>query len=657
MYETKFPTLLSPIRVGNVTFRNRIAASPIGTHEKRIETMTGSEFYAHKARGGASAVTIGETTVDREHGQPLPGFIPLDTPDCVPKLALLADSIKKHGALACVELMHTGQYSSYSFLQGNRVFGPVGGKVEGMLFSGPGMAAGMVADAATEEDIQHAIDMFANAAFNVMTAGFDMVSVYGCHGMLLSTFMSPIQNTRTDKWGGSLENRMRFAVEVCKAIRAKCGPGLAIEFRMSGDEAYPGGYTIEDGIEMAKVIQDYVDMIHVSTGIHENPSGFIAMCPSMFYDEMCNLKYAEAIKKNVRIPVAAVGMFNDPYEMEKVLAEGKVDIIELGRALIADPDLPKKVMAGKPEEIRKCLRCYTCYSSSAMTNQFSCAVNPEIGREYESKHEFTKVEPKKVLIAGGGIGGMQAALTAAKLGHKVILCEKADKLGGVLLCEEKVEFKYRMSEYLEYQANHVLSNPNIEVRLNTKVTKELAQEISPDAIISAMGSKSIVPSFIKGYDGKNIINAEDIYKNIDKAGNNVVILGGGLVGIELAIYLRKHGKNPTIIEMQPAPNFGGNIIHGAALTEQVMINDIKMALSTRAISVSEKGVTGMDAEGEKFFEADTVVNALGMRPCAEDVNEIRFCAPEFYAIGFSRNATTIAQATCEGHYAALNIGR
>lgn len=655
MTEQKYPYLFTPIKIGALTFRNRIAASPIGYESHRLSDYTAGDFYGNKARGGAAAVTIGQTTVDSEHGLAMDGFLPLDDPSCIRTLAVIADSIKKHGAIASLELIHPGRYAIASFERGNDIYSSVGGEVHGTMVAAN--AVGVVAKTATDEDIFRIVDKFALSAFHAMMAGFDMVTVHAAHGMFISQFMSPIENTRTDKWGGSLENRMRVAVEICKAIQEKCGPQFPIEFRMSGDESYPDGYSIKEGVEIAEYIQDYVDLIHVSTGMHEHPMGFTAMCPSMFQDEQCNLRFAAEIKKHVRIPVAAVGMFNDPADMEKAVADGCADIIELGRALMADPDLPRKARAGKSENIRKCLRCYTCYSSLATKSFYKCAVNPEIGREYESKYAYPKVERKKVLIAGGGIAGMQAALTASARGHEVILCEKNARLGGILLSEEKVEFKHRMVEYLAYQADHVMADKNIQVRLNTPATKPLAQELQPDVIISALGSKAVEPVFIKGYNGENIIQAEEVYKDISLAKDNVVVLGGGLVGIELAIYLAQHGRQVSVIEMLPAPNFGDNVVHAGALMGTVMQCGIHLALGTRALEVTETGIIGADTSGSKLFEADTVISALGLKPLTEEVDELRFCAPEFYEIGISNSITTIAKATCEGHYAALNIGR
>lgn len=655
MYQVKYPKLFTPIQIRGVTFRNRIASAPIGYDAHRIGDHNAGDFYGSKARGGAAAVTIGETTVDSEHGLPIDSFLALDRPECIAKLALAADAIKKHGAIASLELIHPGRYAIQSFEQGNDIYSAVGGEVHGSLFAAN--AVGVVAKAATDEEIQNIIDKFAVSAFHGMTAGFNMVTIHAAHGMLISQFMSPVENTRTDKWGGSLENRMRIAIEICKAIKAKCGPSFPIEFRMSGDESYPEGYSIKDGVEIAKIIQNYVDLIHVSTGIHEHPMGFMAMCPSMFHPEQCNLKYAAEIKKNVHIPVAAVGMFNDPDEMEKAIADGQADVIELGRALIADPDLPRKARANKTEDIRKCLRCYTCYSCLATNSLFKCAINPEVGREFESKHTFAQGARKNVLIVGGGIAGMQAALTAADQGHRVLLCEKSDRLGGAILCEEHVAFKHRIAEYLSYQAKHVLNHKNIEVRFHTTVDRAFAEKIAPDAIIAALGSKEIEPTFIKGYDGSNIIPPEEVYKDINKAAENIVIIGGGLVGVELAIYLAQNNRSVTVIEMNPTPNFGSNIVHAAALMGNVAQLGIRMVLGTQVVEVSANGVIGAQGKEQVLFEADTVIHALGRRALIEENAALRFCAPEFYEIGDGNGIGTIAKATCEGHYAALNIGR
>ena len=408
---------------------------------------------------------------------------------------------------------------------------------------------------------------------------------------------------------------------------------------------------------MAKIIDGHVDFIHCSVGNHEVEESFVVVHPSMFLEDACNLKYAREVKKHVKTPVVAVGAFSDPQMMEDTLAEGAVDAIAMARGLIADPDFPLKARQGKDIDINRCLRCYQCFSGLLDTRQFCCAINPVIGRELENKFDTTRYDRKKVLVAGGGIGGMQAALEAAKRGHEVLLVEKTGRLGGALLCEEKVSFKKNLDLYLSAQARRVMEHPGIEVRLNTEATKELAEEIAPDAIIAALGARPVIPSFIPGYDKANVAGAEEVYYNLSKAGKKVVILGGGLVGCELGIHLALNGRNVTILEMASTPNFSGNMLHGEAVTAQIDIHGIILMTDTKAVEIRDEGVVASGPEGEMFVEADTVIYAVGQKSLENEVEELRFCAPEFYSIGDCSMPANIAKATKEGYYAARDIGR
>lgn len=658
MFEMKYPHLFTPISLGKTIARNRIFTAPTGWNANDANDQATSEavaYYELKAKGGAAVVTVGETSIDSVNGKCAPFEMALDNPRAIMNFSVMADAIKKHGALASCELVHPGWIATSSILEGNEVFSSVEVEIHGGTV---GMIGGdKKAKAMTEEQILDIIEKFADGALTLKKAGFDMVLIHGGHGWLISQFMSPKFNTRTDKWGGSLENCMRFPIEICKRIKEKCGKDFPIEFRMSADECIPTGYGLEDGIKMAVMLEDYIDILHASVGFHENPVAFHIMCPDMFKSDECNLEYAAAIKKHVSIPVATVGAFNCPDKMEAALASGKADIIEAARAFLADPEMPNKARVGKPEEIKQCIRCYTCFSKVLNKLQFSCAINPQIGNENESKYALPPVSPQKVLIAGGGIGGMEAALEAAKLGHEVILCEKTERLGGVLHCESEVAFKHKLDLYINSQAKKVQNLSGIEVRLNTPVTKELAETIQPDAIICAMGARPVVPTFIKGYDNKNVFGAEEIYYDNDKAGKRVIILGGGLVGCELGIHLAMNGREVTILEMMPALNFGDNILHGRAIMNQISEQNMQLSLETKAVEITEKGVIGETKEGTNLFEADTVIYALGQRPLRNEADEIRFCAPEFHQIGDCNVPANIGEATIAAYYAARNIGR
>jgi pyruvate/2-oxoglutarate dehydrogenase complex dihydrolipoamide dehydrogenase (E3) component len=340
--------------------------------------------------------------------------------------------------------------------------------------------------------------------------------------------------------------------------------------------------------------------------------------------------------------------------MEEIIASGQAVVVEIARGLIADPDLPNKARAGKDGEIKKCMRCLACFSTLLTVGHFYCAINPKTSRELECRYYLPVKEQKSVLIAGGGIGGMQAALTAAERGHKVILCEKTGRLGGTLRCEEKVPFKKKLDDYIEHQIKEI-EKAGIDVRLNTEVTAALADSLAPDVIIAALGARPVKPR-IDGIDSTNVLAAEDAYVHPEKVGQKVAILGGGLVGIELGIYLAQIGKKVDIIEMMPALNDGGNFLHMIGLEAEIRKNNIGINLSTKAALINEKGVIGEGKDGIKLFEADTVIYAVGQRPLSDEAYALRACAPEFHVIGDCQVPKNIMSATSAAFTISRDIG-
>ena len=660
MYEIKYPNLFKPLKLGNTILRNRIFAAPTGycdlTNQK-IATEPLMAYYEAKARGGAAVVHVGEAYIDSIHGVDIPKYLALDTDECVSHLATVADAINKHGAVASIELMHAGMFASQSFIDNNTVWAPSQVTIGGNSDKASARLHGATLPEMPEEVILETIEKYAQAALRVQKAGFKMVLVHGGHGWLLNQFMSPLVNKRTDKWGGSTENRMRFPIAVCDRIKEVCGKNFMIDFRMSADEVNSVGYKIEDGVEMAKQIDGHCDIIHCSVGNHEVIESFVVMHPSMFLPDGVNMKYAAEVKKHVNTPVATVGSHTDPALMEKALADGIVDVIEIGRGLIADPDLPNKARAGKTCDINQCLRCYTCFSQLITTGQYGCAINPIIGRELENKYDTPPVHKRNVVVVGGGIGGMEAALDCAKRGHTVTLIEKSDRLGGVLLIEEEVSFKSKLDLYLKSQAERVVNNANITVMLNTAASKELVSSLNPDAVIAALGSRPAVPTYLKGYDRKNVMGAEYAYTHVDEIGQKVVVIGGGLVGAELGIHLSIKGRDVTIMHRHAEIKVGANGLHGQALNEQINIRKIGTAMNTSPVEITDKGVIGRNEQGEKLYEADTVIYAVGQCPLVDEAEEFRFCAPEFYTVGDCVTPATIYQATSAAYYAARDIGR
>ena len=649
MYVCKYPHLFSPIQLAGTLFRNRIFASPTGGHHTHYMNHPINElicYYERKAIGGAASVCIGDAMVDSEIALANGNHILLDDPTGKSHMNKLSDAIARHGAVASIELSHGGSGARISYGQGHTIYGPVAG--EGETFGQK-----VVYEAMTEEIIQRTIKKHYQAALYAKQCGFGMVTLHGGHGWLLHQFMSPTLNTRTDEWGGSFEKRMRFPLAVIAAIREAVGPKFPIEIRLSGSEVYEGGYDTAYGVRIAEALDGKVDLLHISAGSHEDARVFTVTHPSMFLEDGVNVKYAAEIRKHVKTPVATVGALFDPAYLEEIIASGQADVVELARGLIADPDIPLKARTGREDEIVPCLRCFTCFSSLMTRGQFCCALNPEISNEHDTKFAPPPVKQKTVLVAGGGVGGMQAALTAAQQGHKVILCEKGPKLGGVLRCEDKVPFKKHLAEYLARQAR-MLPRAGVEVRLNTAVTPDYVQAVGPDVLIAALGAKPAVPP-IPGIE--KTVSAEELYMAPEKAGEKLVILGGGLVGCELAIYMAGLGRKVTVLEMAPAPNFGWNLLQGQSVSIEFDKLGIGLKLNTKVKSVGDGAVLAEGPAGEARFEADTVASALGMVPLRDEAAALALTAPEFYQLGDCLEVKNIYAATNMAYQIARDIGR
>ena len=669
MYECKYPHLFSPIRLGDTLFRNRYFAAPVAYEYLSSRNYPIDEtvaFFERKAVGGAATVNIGSAMPDSKRGA-IGGFdnLNLDDPTALPAIYRLASAISRHGAVAAVELQHCGANSYSCAARGNRIYGAVDGL----------NPLGQFVPAMPEEVIEETIEAFANAAAYAKFCGFGMVTIHAGHGWLLNQFLDPKVNNRKDRWGGSLENRCRLPIVIIERIKEKCGRGFPVDIRISGSACYEGGYGIDEGIAIARQLDGKVDMIHVSAGSHEVAEVFTVTHPSMFLPDGANVVYAAEIKKHVKSPVATVGALGDPELMEEIIASGKADVVLAARALLADPDMPKKARAGRSDEIRPCIRCFECFAGITTKREYRCAVNPEIGFEQDCRHELPAAVRKTVLVAGGGVAGMEAALIASQRGHNVILCEKGDRLGGALRCEEKVPFKKLLLGYLDYQAR-MISRAPIDVRLHTEAPPELAKAAGADAIIAALGGRPITPK-IPGLEGDNVISAEEAYYHPERTGKDVVIIGGGLVGIELAIYLSGLGRKVLIVEMMETLSDGGNPVHGLALINEIKKFAIQVSTATRAVEINGKGVVGAyvgsaatlppcptvqaavlqsnvfgrvvraDAQegSRQLFEADTVIYATGQQPLLEEVEALRFCAPEFHQIGDCLAPKNIQQAT------------
>ena len=645
MRSDQFHHLLQPMQIGQTVFKNRMLAAPTSVptldHWGHL-TAQNIAYYEEKAKGGFASVTLGEGAVYSKDGLTHGPQIRLDDPSAVPSLTEMAEAIHAHNALASIELTHGGGMSKPAFNGGQNPIGP----------STMVNKQGYHVIEMSEEKMLEIADAFGQAAAFVKGCGFDMCMIHGGHGWLLGQFLSPLFNHRTDQYGGSVENRMRFPLMVIDRIRQAAGPGFLIEYRFSGDEFYPGGYTIEDGIKFAQILDGKVDLIHVSAGLHIIEPTLVKTHPSIFHRHGENVCLADAIRSHVSTPVVAVGALSDPEAMEEILAQGKANLVSMARQSLADPYLPKKLLMGQRDNVRPCVRCLECMGASLGFGpvELHCTVNPIVGREWKEQLRKPAAQVKKVLVAGGGPGGMMAAVTAAKRGHTVTLCEAKASLGGALNVAEGVSFKSELLKFRNYLIRQV-EKAGVDVRLNTAVDETLVQALAPDVLIAALGAEPIVPP-IPGVDLEHVIGCEAAEHA--PLGDRVVIIGGGLIGCELAIHLTQKGHHVTIAEMMEQVAKDAKLFHRVAVMDQ--LRPVMVETGARCTEITSQGVWTERSDGtRKLLEADSVVIAVGMRALLSQAEALRPLVREFIPIGDCTKPGKIMNAVRAGYDAAMDL--
>ena len=659
---SKYTMLLSPFKLGNLTLKNRMISAPTSLAEMGPGGVFSPEniaYYELRAKGGAAIVNVGEAVAHGATGPDHPSMVTLDNPSAVPSMYDLVSTIHKYGAYASIEFGHGGKRCNPLFLPGHVL--PVG---PCDIFDDQGNQTVRGMDRKLMDDV---IGGYRRSAANCAMAGFDILTIHCGHGWLLGQFLSELSNHRTDEYGGSRENRARFVIEVLKAVR-QGAPKCLIEIRISGSELTKNGYDVAEGVEICKLLEPYVDLYNISAGVMEDLYTWILMHPSMFVPDGCNVYLAEAVKKAVKKPVSCVGAIGDPDQMESILENGQADLIAMGRALVADPDLPNKVRDGRTDEIRRCLRCFTCQGQMMKTRNIICCVNPVIGQEYQIKHMLPALHKHKVAVIGGGPGGMQAAITCAERGHEVTLYEASDSLGGALKFAEHEDFKELLDKFAKWQA-HQLEIKGIPVKLNTTVTREFLDGLDVDTVICAVGSNPITPDMF-GIPGDNYVLGTALFDEGVTIGKKVVIMGGGLVGCETALHLAETGHEVTVIEMAPEIAAETTAAHRRALKvrmglypeeagQQYVHNDVvppTLATSTKCKEITAQGVIAVTPDGtEKLFEADTVICALGLRPKTALVDELRATKHNFIPIGDCVKTQQVTQAVRAGYDAAVSL--
>ncbi|MCD6341620.1 MAG: FAD-dependent oxidoreductase [Thaumarchaeota archaeon] len=643
----KFNKLFEPGNIGTLELKNRIIKAPQSTAMANRDGTVSERmlrYYRSQASGGVALVIVEYAYIDDIASKSAHCQLGISSNEHIPGLARLASIIKDSGARAGIQIEHCGRQK---FLGTKPIKAP--SRIPWPeLYEKVGPDA--IPDELTIDEIYEIIDAFGDAARRAVDAGFELIEIHGAHGYLLTNFFSPHTNKRTDMWGGSLENRMRIYIEVVRNVRKKIGRDFPLVVRISGTDYEPDGYPIEDSIELCKALErEGVDAIHVSGGDHHQ---MIHQVSPMAIPVCHNVWAAERIKKEVRIPVIASGSITLPQYAEEILESGKADFVALGRPLWADPEWPKKAMEGRPEDIRPCIRCNEgCLERSFFKfRTVTCAVNPTIGWEEELAIRPAE-KRKRVAVVGGGPAGMEAARVCRLRGHEVTLYEKR-KLGGALLEASVPEFKADLRPFIDYLVTQIK-------KLGIKV---IEREFDPseaskyDAVVVATGAQPLIPN-IPGVDKPLVTTAVDVLGKGECEGENIVVVGGGLVGTETGLFLAQKGKNVTIIEMLD------EILKDAATTDKIAyfemmskMKNIKIYVSHKVNEIRDNEVIAIDKSGNPVkIPADKVILAVGFKPNEGLYKKIKGMANEVYRVGDCISPGKIYDAIHSAYRTALKI--
>jgi len=642
-----YKKLFEPIRIGTMEVKNRFVMAPMVTnYSEKDGSVTDRLVAYHRARAkGGVGLIIAEATYVHPCGKGFSNELGIYKDDLIPGLKRLTGAVHEAGGKIAVQLYHSGR-QSYEAVTGLPLIAPS---------PIPCPVCGGMPKEMAKEDIRQMVDAFGNAARRAKEAGFDAVEIHGAHGYLLNQFLSPYSNQRTDEYGGSFANRARFPLEVLKKVRELVGKDFPVLYRLSSAEHVPGGLTIEDTKAFAAMLVDNgIDAIHVSGGVYLSAAMIIqpAAIPQGVYVEN-----AAAIKEAVggRVPVIVVGRIKEPSMMEELVAGGKVDMIAMGRGLLADENFPAKLEKGNTDDIRKCIACNQgCIDRLFADTDIGCLGNALTGREWQYDLERKAPQKKKVLVAGGGPGGLEAARIAALRGHEVYLYEKGPKLGGLMNYTILVPFKNEFDDLRSFQVGQV-EKLGVRVKLGQAVDGAVIDQIKPDVVIMATGSEPIQPD-IPGLERLQVKMAEEILAGAP-FGKNAVIIGGGAVGCETAEFLADRGAKVTVVEMLENVARDLGMLEKALLMQRLAEKGVTLLTKTVVRDVNPDGdlVLQKDYQQEILKGVDTVVLAVGYRPVTDLEQVLAEKKVPFLKIGDCLEARKVLDAIWEGFLRAYEL--
>jgi len=649
----EFPNLFSPIQLGRMELNNRFVIPPMATNlanEDGTASQGLMDYWVARAKGGWGLLILEFTAID-PLGKVGPCHPCLWSDKFVDGLKKMTDAVHKYGAKMAVQLSHTGRQTTQRIID-------IPGAQPVSASPIPCPLEREIPRELSSEEVYVLIEKFGDAAVRARDAGFDAVEIHGAHGYLLAQFMSEYSNKRIDEFGGSLQNRMRFPIEVIHHVRRKIGASFPLLFRMSGEERVPGGRTLEESRVVARLIEEAgVDAIDVSVGVAG--SGQYIFAPPAVPPGFL-LSISQEIKKAVSVPVIAVGRINHPLIAEEAIKAGKADLLAWGRPSFADPELPNKVAAGQLDEICPCIYCSQgCLRTFPYPGKplpkwgVTCLLNPFCGREGEMQIKPAS-KRKKVIVIGGGPGGLEAAWVASARGHQVTLYEKQPTLGGQFRIAAMPPFKQDIAKAITYYI-YMCKKHGVSFKLGTEATVEQIITDPPDAVIIATGGEPIIPN-IRGINGRRLATAWDILEGKKQAGNKVLVVGGGMVGCEVADFLGEHLHQVTIVEMLPEIALDVPLPVKYFLLRRLREYGVQIETETSMVEFLDDGaIVSKNDKTAQLSGFDTIVLAMGTKSVDNLKEQLEKKISELYIIGDALAPRKAIEAIEEGARTALQI--